>query len=78
MRLRKRRKPNAKFDAATFIKVAVQFVPYAPFPPWHGFGFVGINERNDIRNFPKPIRDASGHCWRDPQLRVNANEVVVG
>jgi hypothetical protein len=32
--------------------------------------------RNQIRNSPEPIRDASGHSWGHAKCTVNLDEVV--
>jgi hypothetical protein len=37
---------------------------------------VGFPEGNQIRNFPEPIRDASGHSWGHAKCTVNLDEVV--
>jgi hypothetical protein len=36
-----------------------------------------MQQRDDIRDIPQPIRDASGHRRSNAKRLVNANEVVV-
>jgi hypothetical protein len=41
------------------------------------FPFKRLNHLNHVRHFPKPIRDASGHCRADFQRLVQPHEIVI-
>ncbi len=42
-----------------------------------GFCFPGLNQSHDIGNLPKSRGYARSHGGRHPQLRMNANEIVI-
>jgi hypothetical protein len=40
-------------------------------------GFFRLDQRNDVRNLPKLVSDANGHCRGHAQRSVNAYKIVI-